>query len=346
MSDSLKLETLRAGDRAALLDSRGYRDLVALGAEVVAADGQPPFNDQTLVDARAGRCVFTLAYLDETLAGAAVVNGDTLELVIAPALRGRGLGAALTAHMLDEDKVLVGRRRPHVSYLSRLLEPFQSDAPLAIPTLAWSHGDHPAAAALAAKYRFSAVRRLLQLRLELESPYTAEASAPNSPAQTDFTIDSFVPGRDDDEWVALNARVFAEHPEQGSITQSDLRARIDEPWFEAGDFLVARGPDGAMVGYNWLKIEPTDIAAAATPTPTPAAERVGEIYVIGVAPEAAGEGLGRLLMQHGLAALAARGCTTAALYTDDDNASAVQLYRSLGFTDYTVDVQYREDAHR
>ncbi|MCU1479825.1 MAG: mshD [Subtercola sp.] len=329
MSDSLKLETLRAGDREALLASHGYRDLVQLGAEAVAADGQPPFNDQTLVDARAGRCVFTLAYLGDTLAGAAVVNGDTLELVIAPALRGRELGAALTAHMLDEDSVLARRRRPHVSYLSRLLEPFQSDVPIAIPTMAWSHGNHPAAAVLATKYRFEPVRTLLQLRTPLAAPY------PEKPSR--YTIDGFVPGHDDEAWIALNARVFAGHPEQGKITLDDLHARMAEPWFDAGDFLVARDDTGALVGYNWLKIETAPTAATAAE----AAQEPGEIYVIGVAPEAAGAGLGRALMHAGLNRLAARGCTVAALYTDDDNASAVALYRSLGFSDYTVDVQYK-----
>jgi mycothiol synthase len=318
MTDSLKLETLRAGNSEALLASRGYRDLVALTESAQAADSQPPFNDQTLVDARAGRCVFSLVYSGETLAGAAVVNGDTLELVVDPALRGRGYGLAVTRHMLDEEK-LISRHQPHVSYLSRLLEPFQSDIPVAIPTLAWSHGDHPAARALAERFGFHAARRLLQLRMPLSGTYlTTEPSG--------VMIDSFVPGADDDAWVALNARVFAGHPEQGRLTVDDLHARMAETWFDADDFLVARDSGGAMIGYNWLKIEPA---------PEP-----GEIYVIGVDREHAGMGLGRALMQRGLARLTARGCTSAALYVEEDNSPAVPLYRSLGFTDYTVDVQY------
>ena len=319
MSDSLKLETLRAGDREALLASRGYRRPGGAGrcGRSRPMASRPSTTRHWWMPVPGAACSPSPTRGD-TLAGAAVVNGDTLELVIDPAQRGRGLGAALTAHMLDEDKVLVGRRKPHVSYLSRLLEPFQSDAPLAIPTQAWSHGNHSAAAVLAAKYHFEPVRTLLQLRLTLAAPY------PETP--TRYTIDSFVPGRDDEAWIALNAQAFAGHPEQGKITLDDLHARMAEPWFDADDFLVARGDDGTLVGYNWLKIESPD--------------EPGEIYVIGVSPDAAGAGLGRALMQRGLNRLAARGCTEAALYTDDDNAAAVPLYRSLGFADHTIDVQY------
>jgi len=35
-----------------------------------------------------------------------------------------------------------------------------------------------------------------------------------------------------------------------------------------------------------------------------------------------------------------RGCTAADLYVEAENRSAVALYRSLGFTDASVDVQY------
>jgi len=139
-------------------------------------------------------------------------------------------------------------------------------------------------------------------------------------------VEAFRPGVDDEAWVELNARVFADHPEQGSITIDDLHARMAEPWFDAGDFLVARHDD-RLIAYNWLKIEGPD--------------EPGEIYVVGVDSAHAGRGLGRTLMQHAFDRLRERGITTAALYVDADNVGAVHLYRSLGFTDHTVDVQYR-----
>jgi len=127
--------------------------------------------------------------------------------------------------------------------------------------------------------------------------------------------------------VALNARIFSSHPEQGSLTLDDLRDRIDEPWFDADDLLVLRDGDGRMVGYDWLKVE----------------DDAGEIYVLGVDPELAGQGLGRSLLRAGFARLADRGISTADLYVEGDNEPALALYRSAGFVDQTVDIQYRRD---
>ncbi|MCP2030149.1 mycothiol synthase [Okibacterium sp. HSC-33S16] len=258
-------------------------------------DGQAPFNDQALVDAENGtrRLVFILEPQEspsaaEHLVGAAIVNDDELELVIDPEWRGSGFGREAAAEFVAS----------------------------ASPGLkAWSHGNHPAAAALARRFNFSPVRTLLQLRMPVAAAATA---AP--------VFDTFRPGIDDEEWVSLNARVFASHPEQGSITVDDLRHRQADEWFDAGDFLVARDDDGRMIGYNWLKIE----------------GELGEVYVVGV--DAPGRGLGRSLMQAGLERMRDRGCTTAALYVEADNVPAVKLYRSLGFTDHTIDVQY-ELAH-
>jgi mycothiol synthase len=64
---------------------------------------------------------------------------------------------------------------------------------------------------------------------------------------------------------------------------------------------------------------------------------LGEIYVIAVDPDFHGLGLGRALTVAGLTSLSDRGIGTGMLYVDDDNTPAVQLYRSLGFTDHHCD---------
>jgi mycothiol synthase len=74
-------------------------------------------------------------------------------------------------------------------------------------------------------------------------------------------------------------------------------------------------------------------------------DTVGEVYAVGVHPAASGRGLGRLLMEAGLARLRDRRVEAVTLYVEADNLPAVSLYRSLGFTDHTIDVQYaRTDA--
>jgi mycothiol synthase len=286
MSASLQL---RASNPAEL--GAAFTRLISRSSLV---DGQPPFNDQALVDAASGARTLIVAEHGDSIAGAVLVGQGEFEFVVDPEFRRNGLGTILLDRILDG----------------------------ADPTIAgWAHGDHPASRILAGRNGFEPVRTLYQLRMPVPGPSTGSGNGDDG-----IVIDSFRPGADDDAWVALNARVFADHPEQGSITVDDLRARMAERWFDAGDFLVARHND-ELIAYNWLKIEAPD--------------EPGEIYVVGVDAAYAGQGLGRTLMERAFDRLRDRGITTAALYVDADNVGAVHLYRSLGFTDHTVDVQYR-----
>jgi mycothiol synthase len=272
-------------------------------------DGQSPFSDQALVSARSGaRKILTASLPGGEPVALAILGEGELELVVDPDQRRKGLGALMLTRLLA-DSGAAGERA-------------------GVPSLAiWAHGDHPASRILLSRAGFSPVRTLLQLRMPL-------AAATEEPAATAFTIDRFRPGLDEGAWLELNARVFKSHPEQGRITLDDVGARQAEPWFDAGDFLLAWDGD-RLVGYNWLKIEADDSLDGA---------RLGEIYVIGVDSADAGRGLGRTLMLAGLNRLRERGCAVAALYVDAENEGAVRLYRSLGFTDFTVDVQYSRNS--
>ena len=271
-------------------DAAGRDAFQAVAAAALAVDGYEPFNEQTMFDVRAGkRAAYSISA--GRVVGAAVAGAGEVDLVVTPTARRRGYGRSALTTMLETVDGAV---------------------------TAWSHGDHPGARALATRLGFEAVRTLLELRMPLEPRQ-------RHPLPAKFVIDTFRPDADADDSVALNAHVFAAHPEQGGVTLADLTDRQSEHWFSAQDFLVARDPDGRMVGYNWLKVEGD----------------VGEIYVLGVHPDTAGAGLGRALMLAGLDHLSARGCTTASLYVEADSVGPVHLYRSLGFTDHTVDVQYR-----
>jgi mycothiol synthase len=268
----------------------------ALVERARTVDGQPPFSDQSLVDLRTG--ARELVAIDEV--AAALTSPSTssesvdAEFVVDPDARGRGLG-------------------------TQLLETLLSRSPAGL--LVWAHGDHPAARALAASHGLIAVRELLHLSREL--PTFAGLSANNPTKVGNSGIATFEVGRDEDAWVALNAIIFASHPEQGSVTRADLVQLESEPWFSADDFLVLRDGD-AMIGYCWLKIE---------------GDR-GEFYVVGVHPDRQGDGLGSRLFDAGLMRMRELGIRIAHLYVEGDNAPALRLYRSRGFERDGVDVQY------
>ncbi|UED84813.1 mycothiol synthase [Streptomyces profundus] len=189
----------------------------------------------------------------------------------------------------------------------------------------WAHGAHPPARRLARRLGLAEFRELRQLRRPL-----TDLVLPEPTLAPGITVRAFVPGGDDAAWLRLNAAAFAHHPEQGSLTQRDLDARAAEPWFDpAGFFLAER--EGELLGFHWTKVH--------------AAEGLGEVYVLGVAPDAQGLGLGRALTTIGLRHLAdERGLATAMLYVDADNTAAVRVYESLGFTTYETDLMYRTET--
>ena len=142
-----------------------------------------------------------------------------------------------------------------------------------------------------------------------------------------FATRSFRVGRDEDEWLAVNARAFAAHPEQGDWTRDVLLERMAEPWFDPHGFLIYE-IDGRIAGFCWTKVHPAgyDHGETSDDHSTP----VGEIYVIGVDPAHHGKGLGRALTIAGFAHLASRGLRRGMLYVAGDNAAAIRLYESLG----------------
>jgi mycothiol synthase len=231
------------------------------------------------------------------------------ELVVHPGFRRRGVGRALLTRLEE----LVGTR----------------------PLRVWAHGDLPGSRALAAAARgYTRARVLLQMRRDL-----AGVDPDPRPVLPDgVTVRPFRPGRDESAWLRVNGRAFASHPEQGAWTADDLRLRKQEPWFDAAGFLLAwRGdPDdgGVLLGSHWTKVHPPGDAAD---------EAVGEVYVLGIDPEAQGLGLGRALTDLGLAHLRSRGLGQVLLYVEEDNAAAVALYEGRGFTRFSVDVSWRRE---
>jgi mycothiol synthase len=287
----------------------------ALVEAATEADGVRPLSEHVTLHLRLGGegpDRHLLVHADGEVVGYAhldptdQVAGSAAELVVHPAHRGRGIGRALvaTADRLTPD----GRLR------------------------LWAHGDHPAARSLAASFGLSEVRRLEQWRRSLFSPLPHVEPLPG------VTLRSFRPGADDDAWLALNARAFAHHPEQGTWTARDLQLREAESWFDPEGFLLAE-EDGRLIGFHWTKVHGEALGGHGH-------EPIGEVYVVGVDPDQQGRGLGRLLTVAGLVRLRAQGLPQAMLYVESDNAAARATYRGLGFTLWDTDVMFSRDTHR
>lgn len=289
-----------AVERADRLTPDGVDEVLALARAAEEADGVAPLSEAPLLALRhgggPGRTHLLVRDPRGRLAGYAQVwhaDAATAEVVVRPDARRQGSGRALVTAVT---------------------------AVAAGPVRVWAHGDHPGAAALARSLGFTRARALWQMRRPLTDP----VAAPRLP--DGVTLRAFRPGHDEAAWLAVNARAFADHPEQGRWTETDLRERMAEPWFDPAGFLLAERM-GRLVGFHWTKVHPG---------PPP----LGEVYVLGVDPDAHGRGLGTALALAGLEHLRRRGLKTAMLYVDESNVAAVALYRRLGFTRWSTDVLY------
>ena len=190
---------------------------------------------------------------------------------------------------------------------------------LAPGTTAWSHGDNPAAARLAARQGWERTRELWVMR----RPVAGLSPAPENPEG--ILVRGFEPG-DEAELLRVNAAAFAHHPEQGSLDEAGLRERMAESWFDPSG-LVTAWEGEKLLAFHWTKRH---------------SETEGEVYVVGVDPAAQGRGLGKLVTLLGLNHLAAVGVERIHLYVEGDNTPAVRLYEGLGFTRAASDthVQY------
>lgn len=289
------------------VETPGYEQVEALAVAAQAADGVSPLDEQVLL---------RLKYGDETsVAHLARWAGDTL--IAYGHLDTSGPGDAMAKLVVHPDHRRQGIGRALVEEMVELA------APRALSL--WSHGRHPAAASLASSLGFSVARELWKMRRSLQEPL----AHPHLP--DDVVVRTFAPG-DELSLLAVNASAFADHPEQGAMSLTDLRQRMAEPWFDpAGLFLAWRAED--LLGFHWTKVHTTD---AAVP--------FGEVYVVGVAPAAQGLGLGKVLTLVGLHHLRDRGLSTVRLYVEGDNAAAIAVYRRLGFEHFDTDVLYRRTA--
>ena len=267
-----------------------------------AAD-TPPLSEQTLLRLTAGPPIRHMVHQqDDTLLGYAQLDPD---------------GASHGVELIATDPLVATEL---LEAAGRLVGP----AGLRL----WAHGRNSVATQAATQAGWQPVRTLLQLRrslTDLDDIADVVLAEPRLPGGVD--IRPFRPELDSDAWLAVNARAFANHPEQGRWSRADLDDRLAAPWFDPAGFLLAvRGEQ--LLGYHWTKVH--------TETPEP----MGEVYVLGVDPAAQGLKLGKALLGAGLRYLHERGLNTVLLYVEADNGPARALYEGLGFTVFARDIQF------
>lgn len=179
----------------------------------------------------------------------------------------------------------------------------------------------PKLAAVLEEAGFLPERELRQLRMRLPA-----AEQPRFPAGIE--VRPFEVGSDEQQWLSVNNAAFAGHPENGSWNLDILADRQQQDWFDPKGFRMAWDGD-ELVGFCWTKVvEPS----------------TGEIYVIGVAPDHQGRGLGRALILEGLRHMHDEaGAGRAMLYVDAGNEKAVAVYERIGFRLDHVDRSFVKD---
>ncbi len=280
-------------------DLLGIEDLAAAAT---AADHKPALSDDHWIALHEGAsdAVVRLAARADghTVAFAQLVRGTdarSLELIVDPAFRA------------DDTAPLITR-----AALARAAA--WGPGPVRVLVTGVDPSDDSRLASLG----FTPERDVVQLRVPLPI-----ADPTRWPAGVE--VRTFRPGVDEDQWLAVNNRAFATHPEQSGWDRATLVAHMQQPWFDPEGFVMAFDDQG-LAGFCWTKIHVD--------------EGLGEIYVIGVDPGRQGVGLGRALVVAGLASIAARGITTGMLYVEGDNVPAFGLYASLGFVEHQRDRWY------
>ena len=276
-------------------------------------DGTPPIAEHVLLHLRHGgdksdshlvfegdNQVIAYAHLDTT----DLVAGPSVEAVVHPSHRGKGVGSLI----LKEAIKVCGDK-----------------------TRIWSHGDLPAAKAIAAS---------LKLERLWSNLLMSKSLGEIQPVTSKYPIRTFIPDIDNQAFLSLNNKVFANYPDQGGWGEDDLKVRLNEAWFQKEGFFVAEDK-GELIGFCWTKIHGAHTHSHNGEDDDHGHDALGEIYVLAVNPDYKGQGVGRDLTITGLNYLKYQGLTNVMLYVGVENKPAFNLYTSLGFNEFGSDVMYR-----
>ena len=270
--------------------------LEELAEQAERVDGMAPLSEQFLNGLTDSRLQHRhlVAWVDKKPCGVAGLDGSTAELFIAPDFRGQGYGASLY------------------------------DAAAETPNLqAWSHGNLPAAQALAHSRGLQVTRKLVVMGIGGEE--LSVAARPEDVPLTALNYSESVAqwGQEfvKEQWLKANNEAFSWHPEQGGWDIDRLHRGMEADWFDPADllFLWDTAGDPVLAGFHWTKWHAEE------------APGFGEVYVVGLAADYRGKKLGGPLLQIGLRRMVEKGAQRVILYVEADNDPALKAYERLGF---------------
>jgi mycothiol synthase len=287
------------------LDEALLGEVLALIDATAEIEGHRPVGEHKYAHLRVGATGWlgVLAYEDGTLIGYAHTRWNhpgqrprlAVEVVVHPAVD----QADVSARLLEEVERVLARAGGGLLWL-------------------WVHRVDDPEQTVAAKLGFGVQRQLAFMTRRM-------AQRPATPALPEgVTLRSYRAGRDDAAFLEVNNAAFEGHPENGGWDEATFAERRALDWFDPEGLLMAwQGEE--LAGFHWTKWHSHDSDEV------PAHEPVGEVYVLAVHPRAQGLGLGRALLEAGLAHLWDLDCRLAVLYVDCDDTAAVRLYESAGF---------------
>lgn len=299
-----------------VLDRQTLDEILELIEATTQIDGHQPVGEHKYSHLKVGAAGW-LGVLARDAAGTLIGYAHTrwgspdqrprvaVEIVVHPDARHDG---QVAKQLLDETQTAVARAGGGLMYL-------------------WVHRVEHADQTLAYELGFDIQRELAFMVRPLDER-PAHAMLPEG-----IELRTYRDGQDVEAFLAVNNAAFEGHPENGGWDADDFAERTALDWFEPDDLLMAwRGDD--LVGFHWTKWH------GHASDEVPAHEPVGEVYVLAVAPEAQGLGLGRRLLDAGVEHLWERGCRQAILYVDCASTGAVALYESAEFDHRYHDVCY------
>ncbi len=253
-----------------------------------------------------------------TPAGAIVGYGDVHHpaadegargwVVVDPAWRGRGIGTALVAWIR-------GRARQ----LGLLWIDFAIDVRL-MHANAWI-----------GHLGYEPVRTYTRMRL------ASDAALPLVPLPPGLRLCTFQPGRDEAAVHGILNASFADHRNANVVTTAQMADNLRRPGFEPSGLFLAEATAGEaageIVGLCWCYINPDEQRRRC--------EQTGWINDLGVDPAYRRNGLGRVLLAHGIAWLRDQGADCIELWVENSNRVAVALYTAGGFRINKTVVDYR-----